>query len=140
MMDFTIGKLAAAGKVKIDTIRYYERQGLIAPEGRTEAGYRIFGTEAVRRVKFIRKAQRVGFTLAEISRLLEFGTSQEATAGDVLAITQKKIDRHQSKINELEELKSILGELAVLCPGEGPTSECPILDYLYPEQIETTGE
>lgn len=70
MTSFTIGKLADAANVGTDTLRYYERKGLVFPEGRTASGYREYGAEAVRRVKFIKKAQGVGFTLAEINRLL----------------------------------------------------------------------
>ena len=84
MATLTIGKLARASHVKIDTIRYYERQGLVSPEARTEAGYRLYNLESLRRVKFIRKAQGLGFSLTEIAQLLHFGVEQDATKADVL--------------------------------------------------------
>lgn len=132
MEGFTIGKLARAGQVKIDTIRYYEQQGLLEPEGRTPSGYRVYGPETVRRLKFIKKAQHLGFTLSEIAKLLGFGTSLEASAGDVLAVTEEKIAEQKAKIDELKNLRRILHHLAEICPGEGPVSACPILDYLCP--------
>ncbi|MEQ9110347.1 MAG: heavy metal-responsive transcriptional regulator [Rhodospirillaceae bacterium] len=133
-MTMTIGMLANAAGVKIDTIRYYERQGLVEPESRTDAGYRQFGRDAVRRVMFIRTAQSVGFTLGEIARLLNFDGSCEATAADVLKATEAKIEAHTKKMQELRKLKKTLVHIAKLCPGdETPASECPILDFFYPK-------
>ncbi|MEQ8733292.1 MAG: heavy metal-responsive transcriptional regulator [Rhodospirillaceae bacterium] len=133
-MTITIGKLAKAAGVKIDTIRYYERQGLIEPARRTEAGYRQFDRDAIRRVMFIRTAQSVGFTLSEIMRLINFDGSSQATAADVLKATEAKIEAHTKKMQELRKLKKTLMHIAQLCPGdETPASECPILDFFYPD-------
>jgi len=108
MIPLTIGKLARASEVRIDTIRYYERQGLVSPEARTEAGYRLYGLESLRRVKFIRKAQGLGFSLTEIAQLMHFGVDQNATKADVLGLTAQKIEAHQANIRELEDLQHTL--------------------------------
>jgi len=135
MTLMTIGKLARASHVSIDTIRYYERQGLVAPEARTEARYRPYGLESLRQVMFIRKAQGLGFSLAEIARLLHFGGSQDATKSDVLGLTAQKIDEQKAKIRELEELLQTLTQVAALCEGDdSPAHDCPILALLYPDE------
>ena len=137
MIPLTIGKLARASEVKIDTIRYYERQGLVAPEARTEAGYRLYGLESLRRVKFIRKAQGLGFSLTEIAQLLHFGVDQDATQADVLGLTAQKIEAHQASIRELEALRHTLVQVAERCAGDAsPASECPILEFLYPDEAD----
>lgn len=129
---FTIGQLAKASKVKVDTLRYYERTNLLTPISRSQAGYRIYDQESVNRVRFIKKAQSLGFSLKEVGQLLKFDGSAEATAGDVLAITKQKICQQNKKIKELKEIENILKHLAEQCSGKGPAHECPILRYLYP--------
>ena len=117
----TIGKLAKASNVNTDTLRYYERQKLLLPVSRSSAGYRIYEQESIDRVRFIKKAQSLGFSLSEISQLLHFDGSREANAGDVLAITNKKIDQQHQKIKELKEIESVLQKLAAQCAGNGST-------------------
>ena len=139
MTTLTIGKLARASDVKFDTIRYYERQGLVTPEARTEAGYRQYGLESLRRVKFIRKAQGLGFSLTEIAQLLHFGGSRDATKADVLGLTAQKIAEHKEKILELEALQHTLAQIAALCEGDdSPAHDCPILACLYPDEADLT--
>ena len=139
MTALTIGKLARASDVKVDTIRYYEREGLVTPESRTEAGYRQYGLESLRRVKFIRKAQGLGFSLTEIAQLLRFGGAQDATKADVLGLTAQKIEEQKKKIRELEELQQTLTQVAALCEGDdSPAHECPILAFLYPDEADLT--
>ncbi|WP_133176245.1 heavy metal-responsive transcriptional regulator [Pelagivirga sediminicola] len=132
-MAFKIGALAKATGVKIDTLRYYERIGLLSPEGRTEAGYREYAHDAIQRLRFIRKAQGLGFSLSEIGKLLVFGSSPESTAGDILEITEQKIAEQQAKIEDLTQLRASLVQLALDCTGEGPVEECPILNHFYDE-------
>jgi MerR family Zn(II)-responsive transcriptional regulator of zntA len=88
---FTIGKLAAQGGVSADAIRYYEKQGLLRPARKTEAGYRLYDRNAARRIQFIKHAQDCGFTLAEIRQLLELESRSSACCNDVrgIAITKK---------------------------------------------------
>ena len=139
MTTLTIGQLARASDVKIDTIRYYERQGLVTPESRTKSGYRQYGRESLRRVKLIRKAQALGFSLTEIAQLLQFGGSQDATKADVLGLTARKIAEQRVKIRDLEELLQTLAQVAALCEGDdSPAHECPILAFLYPDEADLT--
>lgn len=128
----TIGKLAKASNVNADTLRYYERMNLLLPVSRSPAGYRIYDQESVDRVRFIKKAKSLGFTLKEIVQLLYFNGSSEANAGDVLSITNKKIKQQNQKISELKEIERVLEKLAAQCSGNGSTQDCPILKYLYP--------
>ena len=130
-MALKIGALAKATGVKIDTVRYYERIGLLSPEGRTEVGYREYAPDAIQRLRFIRKAQRLGFSLEEIGELLVFGSSPESTAGDILKVTEQKIAEQQAKIEDLAQLHASLVQLALDCTGEGPVEECPILNHFY---------
>tara|TARA_B100001564_G_C20597101_1_gene650790 strand:- start:789 stop:1199 length:411 start_codon:yes stop_codon:yes gene_type:complete len=132
MEKITIGRLAKSCDVKTDTIRYYERVNLVSPEGRTNSGYRFYDPESIRRVKFIKNAQRLGFSLYEIRKLLELRVSNLAMADDVLKIAQSKINEFQNKISELDKIKKVLEGLAEQCPGNVHVMECPILDYLYP--------
>lgn len=132
-MALKIGALAKATGVTIDTVRYYERIGLLSPESRTDAGYREYAPETVKRLRFVRKAQRLGFSLEEIAELLVFGSSPESTAGDILQITEQKIAEQKTEIDELTQLRDSLVHLALDCTGEGPVQECPILNHFYDE-------
>ena len=127
----TIGKLAKASKVKVDTLRYYERTDLLTPIARSQAGYRMYDQKSVDRVRFIKKAQSLGFSLKEIGQLLTFDGSADATAGDVLTITKQKIYQQDEKIKELKKIEAILKRLAQQCSGKGPAHDCPILRFLY---------
>ena len=133
MANLTIGKLAKACDVKIDTIRYYEGLGLLPPEGRTEAGYRVYNGESLNRLKFIRQAQRLDFTLEEIKELLNLRISDNAKCADVKKQAEAKITLVEAKEKELKKIKKALKELASACSkSNAPASECPILEALYP--------
>lgn len=127
--NLTIGKIAKASGVNIDTIRYYERRDLIKPAQRSPSGYRLYSADSIRRVRFIKRAQGLGFTLTEIAQLLAFGTSPEATARDVLEMTEAKIREEQAKIEHLHQIQTALMKVAQDCPGEGPVKDCPIFRY-----------
>jgi DNA-binding transcriptional MerR regulator len=128
----TIGKLAKATEASIDTLRYYERLGLLKPDTRTVNDYRMYEKPAINRVRFIKNAKHLGFTLSEIEKLLEFGTSKSGSSGDVLKLTEEKLIEHKNKIKELQKIQAVLMDLAKKCSGKGPASECPILKSLYP--------
>lgn len=130
MTTLTIGKLAAACDVKVDTVRYYERLGLLSPLERSNAGYRIYDPSGVDKLKFIRRTQTLGFTLEEIKDLLELSDRPDADCGDVRAQALKKIGEVETRIKDLKRIKSSLVELVQFCPGEGkPLSECNILQH-----------
>jgi Cu(I)-responsive transcriptional regulator len=131
MTNITIGKLAKQAGMGVETLRYYERRGLITPRHRTQAGYRLYEPDAIRRLRFIRRAQTLGFTLEEIGDLLAFSDDPDASAGDVKAMTQAKVEDIDRRILDLERMKQALVGLAEGCPGHRATTvDCPILAAL----------
>ncbi|WP_426258858.1 heavy metal-responsive transcriptional regulator [Sphingomonas sp. DC1600-2] len=131
---FTIGELAHAAGVGRDTIRYYERTGLIRSVQRTAAGYRIYERPDLSRILFIRSAQRLGFTLGETQSLLSLQASDTALASDVLTLTLAKIQQAQDKVNDLNAIRAILEGLVEVCPRDTGTGDCPILAFIATKQ------
>lgn len=134
MDQLTIGTLAKEAQVNLQTIRYYEREGLLAEPPRRASGYRIFSWDAVRRVRFIKRAQGLGFSLSEIKELLALRIDQERGSAGVRTLAQEKIVDIEQKIRTLQAMKKVLRKLTERCPGCGPISECPILDSLDPKE------
>lgn len=130
MGNFKIGELAAAAGVGRDTIRYYERMGLLREPARTAAGYRLYDTTDLERVNFIRSAQELGFTLEQARQLLALRASDTAHAQAVLDITLAKIADAEARLERLSDIRDMLRMLADECPGEVPVSDCPILAFL----------
>ena len=128
MEQLTRGKLAKLGAVNLETIRYYERQGLLPKPPRSPSGYRLFPSESVRRVRFIKRAQELGFSLKEIKELLALKVSPKATASDVKERTETKIADIEQKIQTLRAMKKALARLVATCSGKSSASECPILE------------
>lgn len=125
----TRGELAKDAGVNPETIRYYERNGLLPAPARTDANYRQFDELAVERIRFIKRAQRVGFSLGEIRDLLTIRFDPRGTCGDVREKVEAKIGQLDEQINTLLAMRSSLVELRAECPGgERPLDECPILD------------
>ncbi len=129
-MPMTIGQLASEAGVNIQTVRYYERRGLVPLPPRTRSGYRQFGADAVRRLRFIKRAQELGFSLAEIQDLLALRVRRASACGAVEKKTRVKIVLVEQKIRELERLRSGLEALVVSCVARERTSDCPILETL----------
>ena len=134
MENLTIGKLAKAHGVRAATLRYYEQMGLIPATRRTAAGYRIYGEDAARRLRFIRRAQTLGFALGEIAELLALSHRPQASAGEVKQITRRKIADVEQRIRDLERMKRALQSLEATCSGHGSTAGCPILAALGESQ------
>jgi len=130
MSELTIGRLARKSGLATETLRYYERRGLIAPDQRTAAGYRLYRPEAFHRLRFIRRAQALGFSLDEIAELLSLSDDPGQSAAAVKQFTRAKIDDIETRIRDLERMKQGLAALEERCPGHGSTSECPILGAL----------
>lgn len=133
-MTFTIGKLAAAGEVGVETVRYYQRRGLMGTPVRSGGdgwggGVRHYGEEDVRRLKFIRAAQASGFTLEEVSELLALEESDDRIR--VRALARQRIDALDEKIAQMTETRAALARLADQCAASdvGP---CPILTAFEP--------
>ena len=127
MQTFTIGQAAREAGVGVETIRYYERQGLLEPPERRASGYRQFGLEAIDRQKFIKQAQRLGFTLREVKELLALRLDPGARRSEVRDRAVAKLADIDSRIAELERLKSALEPLIAACDGRGSVAGCPIL-------------
>ncbi len=126
----TIGKLAKKTNVSIDSIRFYERRGLLAEPMRTEANYRCYPLDTAARLRFIKKAQKLGFSLDEIKGLMDLQHDPDATKADVKAQTKEKIKDILEKIQDLTRMLAALEKLDASCDGHGPTAECPILEAL----------
>ena len=135
MKSLTIGQLAREAQVNVETVRYYERRGLMPEPPRRESGYRQYSDADVTRIKFIKRAQTLGFTLKEISELLSLRIDPKTTCGDVKRRAEVKIADMEEKIKALQRMKKALTKLASTCRGRGPTSECPILEILDSEKL-----
>ena len=135
MDSLTISQVAKRAEVNIQTIRYYERQGLLAPTPRTEAAYRIFSAESVRRIRFIKRAQELGFSLKEIKDLLSLRIDAHTTQADIRNRTQTKIADVEHKILHLQAIHASLLRMAEDCSGCGPLKDCPILESLDQEEL-----
>ncbi len=129
-MALTIGQVASAADVNIQTIRYYERRGLFAAPRRTPSGYRQYAEEAVSRLRFIKHAQELGFSLKEIHELLGLRVRHGGACDAVEQKTRQKIELVQHRIHDLQRMKRTLERLAVACAARRPTDDCPILEAL----------
>ncbi len=140
MDNMTIGQLAKRTELNVESIRYYERRGLIPQPRRSEAGYRLYSRGDVARIYFIKRAKKLGFSLSGISELLSLRVDPECTCGMVRTRAREKIADIESKIETLQDMKRALVKLTASCRGTGPTSECPILDFLQPQADEAENE
>ncbi len=120
-----IGQLAKQGGVGIDTVRYYERSGLLAPRTRLASGYRRYSEVELARLHFIRRAQALGFTLKEIKELLALSARRDV--GRVKRSAQRKLLDVKARIGALERVRDGLQTLIAACPGHGRAADCPIL-------------
>jgi len=130
MSELTAGQLAEAANVNVETLRYYERRGLMPEPARRESGYRIYSQESVERLHFIKGAQELGFSLEEIKDLLALRVDQNANSGEVRRRAQDKVDQIDAKIRKLRQMRDALSHLIDLCSDHGPTHECPILEAM----------
>lgn len=128
--EHTIGRLAHRLGLGAETLRYYERLGLIRPIRRTASNYRLYGPDAERRLVFIRRARALGFSLEEIRELLSLHGRADATAAEAKRLTEARMRQVDAKIRDLERMHEGLAALAAACSGEGPASACPILASL----------
>lgn len=130
MKPMTIGQVAKQTGVGIETIRFYERQGLLQTPLRKLSGYRLFSKDILLRLRFIRRAKELGFSLKEVGELLNLQNDPRATRADVKRRAEAKLADIEAKILDLRRMKQSLKKLASLCPGHGPLPGCPILDSL----------
>lgn len=130
----TIGKVAKLAAVGVETVRFYEREGLIGKPPRRESGYREFPADTVARLRFIRRAKELGFSLKEIRELLALRVAPGATCPQVRKRAATKIADIEEKVRSLQRMKRALEKLAGACNGEGAVSACPILGALDEEK------
>lgn len=130
-----IGELSRRTGVHIETIRYYERIGLIAPPPRTSGGRRNYGATDARALAFVRRARELGFSLDEIRALLDLGGPGVATCSDVCAIATRHLRTIHAKIADLRKLERVLSDCMVRCSGD-VVPDCAVLDALYPPDTE----
>lgn len=123
----TIGQLAKRAGVGVETIRFYEREGLLAAPERLPSGYRQYPSEAVERVKFLRRAQWLGFSLKEAKELLALRDDPDARSREVREKAVEKLADVDARIAELQAMRAELGRLVEACDGEGPAAGCPIV-------------
>ena len=136
MKALTIGQVARHAGVGIETVRFYERQGLLEEPARKQSGYRQYGEDVVARLRFIRRAKELGFSLKEIKELLALRVDPTTTCAEVRSKAAAKLTDVEQKIEALQRIRTALVKLTAVCRGRGPTSECPILDALDGEEAE----
>jgi MerR family copper efflux transcriptional regulator len=129
------GEVAERGGVNLQSIRYYEREGLLPAPPRLASGYRLFTEETVRRVRFIKRAQELGFTLAEIRDIFRLRVDENRSSAEVRSLAEAKIADIDDKIRSLEAMKRALTHLTERCSGHGPASECPILEGIDSDEV-----
>jgi MerR family copper efflux transcriptional regulator len=131
----TRGQLAVESGVNLETIRYYETHGVLPKPPRSASGYRVFSHDAVTRLRFVKRAQDLGFSLKEIKELLSLRVKPGVTCNDVRRKAQAKIADVEEKIRHLEQIRSALAQLLSNCSGSGPINACTILQGLNNGQV-----
>ena len=130
MEGLTTAQLANEGGVNVETIRYYERHGLLPKPPRTSSGYRVFSEEAVSRLRFIKRSQELGFSLKEVKELLTLRVKPGSGCADVRRRAEAKIFDVDEKVHHLLEIRKALVQLTETCSGRGPIANCSILQIL----------
>jgi MerR family transcriptional regulator, copper efflux regulator len=132
MPSLRISQLAEQAGVGIDTVRYYERAGLLPEPPRRPSGYREYPPQSLQRLRFIRRAKVLGFSLDEIAGLLEL-SDQRSDVEAVKRLAEQRLDEVEAKLRELKRIRDGLRGLVKACPGHGATEHCPILQALSEE-------
>jgi len=133
---YSIGEVARRSGVKIETIRFYERSGLLAPPPRTAGGHRVYGSAAAQRLNFIRRARELGFTLAQVRELLALADERGATCAEVERLARDHLAEVRGRIADLSRMDVVLSDLVTHCAGD-TVPECPILEALFDERRGT---
>ena len=130
MSTLTIGQVARLAGVGVETLRYYEREGLLEEPARRESGYRQYVPAVVDRLLFIQRAKVLGFTLREIKDLLRLHADADSTRSEVRRRAEEKVIAIEAKIADLQRMRTALGDLIEACDGKGPLDGCPIIAAL----------
>jgi MerR family mercuric resistance operon transcriptional regulator len=130
MRTFTIGELAQKCDINLETLRYYERVGIMLPPPRSQSGHREYPASSADRLVFIRRAQSLGFTLTEIKELLELRRNEDEHCADVVHSIDAKLQEVEKKIADLRSIRRALTTMKDLCQGDCLIGDCPILENL----------
>ena len=130
MEKLSIGQVARRAGVGVETVRYYEREGLLEEPPRRASGYRQYSEEVVKRIGFIKRAKELGFSLKEITELLLLRVDAQTPCDEVKQRTEAKIAEVERKVVELRRMRQALLQVHSLCTGPGPTGRCPMLEAL----------
>ncbi|MCK5770671.1 MerR family transcriptional regulator [Algiphilus sp.] len=125
----TIGRIATASGVGVETIRFYEREGLLPEPERSASGYRLYSDDAVARLRFIQRAKQLGFTLDEVRRLLTLADVAGPSA-EVRALAADKLAIIDARLRDLGRMREALADLVECCDGSGSAASCPIIHAL----------
>ncbi len=129
-----IGSVARASGVNTQTVLYYERRGLLPKPPRDRNGYRVFDDKTVERIRFVKRAQKLGFSLRQIGELLALHEDSSATCGDVKTSAKNHIEDIKKKINDLDRMQKARETLLRSCPCKGSLSHCSILGALWEDE------
>lgn len=130
MESLTAGKVARLAKVNFETLRYYERRGLLPAPQRAGSNYRLYTEESVLRLRFIKQAQELGFSLREINDLLSLRARPGTRCADILRRSKAKVREIDEKVRRLKSMRKALSKLISACSGKGPITACPILESM----------
>ena len=128
MERLKIGEVARKTNVGIETIRFYERRGLIPCPVRSASGYRQYSEDAIKRIQFIKNAKELGFSLKEIAELFALRVRSKTRCGDIKKKAEAKITDIDERIKTLQKMRHALKKLSSECKGKGPLGDCPILE------------
>lgn len=129
----TIGALARVAGCNLETVRYYERVGLMKAPPRTRGGHRAYGNEAAGRLSFIRRARELGFTIDDIRSLLGLVDRRTVTCGEVQKITEHQLQGVRAKVADLKKLERVLAGMTKSCAG-GDVPDCPVIEALFSQK------
>lgn len=130
MSGHTIGKVAKRVGIGVETVRFYERKGLVKAPPRSPSGYRLYPDAAVDRLRFVLRAKELGFTLEQIGILLDLRVGADRACDEVRALASDRLADVEDKLEQLQQIARVLREVISTCDDNGRTDECPILDAL----------
>src|SRR6266446_4321310 len=139
MEILSIGQVARRAGVGVETVRFYEREGLLEEPPRRASGYRQYSEQVVTRLHFIKRAKQLGFSLKEISELLLLRVDAQTSCDEVKQRTEAKLAEVKRKMLELQRMRQALLQVASLCTGQGPTGRCPMLEALDQQETQDPG-
>lgn len=138
MQVYSVGELASAVGCNVETVRYYEKIGLMPEPPRSEGGHRIYSLDLLKRLTFIRRSRELGFPIEQIRELLRFVDEPGHTCGEVKGMAMLQSRAAQEKIDDLKRLQKALNNMAARCKGQSyPLRDCPIIEALYTESEKT---